>query len=128
MSMKMWEKTWAFMSVALMKHTMCMKLDNMDEIVSKVKFTTQMQLSIWLTFPQIDEIWIREWNWPNGCYLPCWWNTLHRWWIHDNNSSWTLNSSGARSLVELTSCSTSEDTLHYHPTSFDDRNAIHCIK
>jgi len=39
-----------------MKHTMWMKLDDMDEIVSKVKFTTQMQLSIWLTFHQIDEI------------------------------------------------------------------------
>jgi hypothetical protein len=48
-----------------------MKLDDMDEIVSMVKSTTQMQLSIWLI---------------------------------------------------------SDDTLHYHPTSFGNRNATHCIK
>jgi hypothetical protein len=47
-------KTRPFMWVALMKHTMWMKLDDMDEIVSMVKFTTQMQLPIWLTFHQID--------------------------------------------------------------------------
>jgi hypothetical protein len=39
-----------------MKHTMWMKLNDMDEIVSMVKLTTQMQLPIWLTFHQIDEI------------------------------------------------------------------------